>query len=227
MADFYINKLIVKGAGKKDAVAEFDRGLTIISGPSNTGKTTILRCIDYIFGSDNLPFAGATGYDTIMLFVSTEDGSIQFTRKLESNKIDVVSSDDRVESGTYKARNATKTMESISKVWLALIGIEDDHDIIANENFRPQHLTWRTFLPVILIKERQIERESSILMPEGGAKSIQGRTRYTRARGERTMSERLAKELMDAANNTGASVKKKEDTHKMAEANRAFAHYRW
>lgn len=52
-------------------------------------------------------------------------------------------------------------------------------------------------------------------------------TRYTRARGERTMSERLAKELMDAANGTGASVKKREDTHKMAEANRAFAHYRW
>lgn len=52
-------------------------------------------------------------------------------------------------------------------------------------------------------------------------------TKYTRARGEKTMSERLAKEIMDAANNTGASVKKKEDTHKMAEANRAFAHYRW
>ena len=52
-------------------------------------------------------------------------------------------------------------------------------------------------------------------------------TKYTRARGEKTMAERLAKELMDAANNTGASVKKKEDTHKMAEANRAFAHYRW
>ena len=52
-------------------------------------------------------------------------------------------------------------------------------------------------------------------------------TKYTRARGEKTMSERLAKELMDAANSTGASVKKKEDTHKMAEANKAFAHYRW
>ena len=52
-------------------------------------------------------------------------------------------------------------------------------------------------------------------------------TQYTRARGERTMSERLAKELMDAANGQGASVKKKEDTHKMAEANRAFAHYRF
>jgi len=52
-------------------------------------------------------------------------------------------------------------------------------------------------------------------------------TKYTKARGEKTMAERLAKELMDAANNTGASVKKKEDTHKMAEANKAFAHYRW
>ncbi|MBC2578454.1 30S ribosomal protein S7 [Peptostreptococcus russellii] len=51
--------------------------------------------------------------------------------------------------------------------------------------------------------------------------------RYTRARGEKGMVEKLAKEIMDAANNTGASVKKKEDTHKMAEANKAFAHYRW
>ncbi|MCT4662452.1 MAG: 30S ribosomal protein S7 [Tissierellales bacterium] len=52
-------------------------------------------------------------------------------------------------------------------------------------------------------------------------------TTYSRARGERTMRERLARELMDAANDTGASVKKREDTHKMAEANKAFAHYRW
>lgn len=50
---------------------------------------------------------------------------------------------------------------------------------------------------------------------------------YSRKRGEKTMSERLAKEIMDAANNVGASVKKREDTHKMAEANKAFAHFRW
>jgi small subunit ribosomal protein S7 len=52
-------------------------------------------------------------------------------------------------------------------------------------------------------------------------------TSFTKKRGEKKMSDRLAKELMDAAAGTGASVKKKEDTHKMAEANRAFAHYRW
>ena len=52
-------------------------------------------------------------------------------------------------------------------------------------------------------------------------------TTYSRARSEKTMEERLAKELIDASNNTGASVKRKEDMHKMAEANKAFAHYRF
>ena len=52
-------------------------------------------------------------------------------------------------------------------------------------------------------------------------------TNYSRARSERTMAERLAGEIMDAANNTGAAVKKREDTHKMAESNKAFAHFRW
>ena len=50
---------------------------------------------------------------------------------------------------------------------------------------------------------------------------------YSKARGEKTMVECLAGEILDAANNRGASVKKREDTHKMAEANKAFAHYRW
>lgn len=52
-------------------------------------------------------------------------------------------------------------------------------------------------------------------------------TRYSRERGEKTMHERLAAELLDASNSTGASVKKKEDTHKMAEANKAFSHFRF
>jgi small subunit ribosomal protein S7 len=52
-------------------------------------------------------------------------------------------------------------------------------------------------------------------------------TNYSRKRSEKTMRERLAGELMDAANSTGTAVKKREDTHKMAESNKAFAHYRW
>ena len=52
-------------------------------------------------------------------------------------------------------------------------------------------------------------------------------TLYSRNRGEKTMSERLCNEIIDASNNTGSAVKKREDTHKMAEANKAFAHYRY
>jgi small subunit ribosomal protein S7 len=50
---------------------------------------------------------------------------------------------------------------------------------------------------------------------------------YARARGEKGMMDKLSAEIMDAANNRGAAIKKKEDTHRMAEANKAFAHYRW
>jgi len=57
--------------------------------------------------------------------------------------------------------------------------------------------------------------------------SIRWLVQYSRARGEKTMMERLAGEIADAASGVGNSIKKREDTHKMAEANRAFAHYRW
>ncbi|MCL2775576.1 MAG: 30S ribosomal protein S7 [Oscillospiraceae bacterium] len=52
-------------------------------------------------------------------------------------------------------------------------------------------------------------------------------TSFSRGRGEKNMSDRLAAEILDAVNNTGASVKRRDDMHRMAEANRAFAHYRW
>lgn len=87
-------------------------------------------------------------------------------------------------------------------------------------------------MPVLEVKARRVGGANYQVPMEVRAErretlGIRWLTKYTRARGEKTMSERLAKELMDAANGTGASVKKKEDTHKMAEANRAFAHYRW
>lgn len=87
-------------------------------------------------------------------------------------------------------------------------------------------------MPVLEVKARRVGGANYQVPMEVRAErretlGIRWLTKYTRARGEKTMSDRLAKELMDAANNTGASVKKKEDTHKMADANRAFAHYRW
>ena len=90
----------------------------------------------------------------------------------------------------------------------------------------------KNIMPVLEVKARRVggsnyqvpievkpERRTSL--------GLRWLVNYSRNRGEKTMEERLAFEIIDASNNTGASVKKREDTHKMAEANKAFAHYRW
>jgi len=87
-------------------------------------------------------------------------------------------------------------------------------------------------MPVLEVKARRVGGSTYQVPMEVRAErrqtlGLRWLTAYSRARGERTMAERLAGELMDAANNTGAAVKKREDTHKMAEANKAFAHFRW
>ena len=86
--------------------------------------------------------------------------------------------------------------------------------------------------PVVEVKSRRVGGANYQVPVEVRAErrltlGIRWMVNYSRLRSERTMEERLAGELMDAFNNTGAAVKKKEDTHKMAEANKAFAHYRW
>jgi len=87
-------------------------------------------------------------------------------------------------------------------------------------------------MPVLEVKARRVGGATYQVPIEVSSKrrqtlGIRWLVINTRNRGERTMRERLAGEIMDAANNAGASVKKKEDTHRMAEANKAFAHYRW
>ena len=87
-------------------------------------------------------------------------------------------------------------------------------------------------MPVLEVKAKRIGgatyQVSIEVKPERRqALALRWITMFSRKRGEKTQEERLANEIMDAANNTGASVKRKEDMHKMAEANKAFAHYRF
>ena len=86
--------------------------------------------------------------------------------------------------------------------------------------------------PVVEVKSRRVGGSTyqvpiEVRPSRSQALSIRWIITYARGRGEKTMAAKLAGELMDAANNRGAAVKKKEDTHRMAEANKAFAHYRW
>lgn len=87
-------------------------------------------------------------------------------------------------------------------------------------------------MPVLEVKARRVggatyQVPMEVRPERRQALGLRWLTNYARARSERTMSARLAGEIMDAVNNAGNAVKKKDDTHKMAEANKAFAHYRW
>ncbi len=87
-------------------------------------------------------------------------------------------------------------------------------------------------MPVLEVKARRIGGATyqvpiEVRPDRRQALALRWLTLYSRKRGEKTMEERLANEILDAVNNTGSAVKKKEDMHKMAEANKAFAHYRW
>jgi len=90
----------------------------------------------------------------------------------------------------------------------------------------------KNVMPVLEVKARRVGGANYQVPVEVRAErrqalGIRWLVMYARRRGGHSMQEKLAGELMDAANNVGAAVKKREDTHKMAEANRAFAHYRW
>lgn len=90
----------------------------------------------------------------------------------------------------------------------------------------------KNVMPILEVKARRVGGANYQVPVEVRAErrqtlGIRWLTNYTRKRGGKSMAEKLAGELMDAANNVGATVKKREDTHKMAEANKAFAHYRW
>jgi small subunit ribosomal protein S7 len=86
--------------------------------------------------------------------------------------------------------------------------------------------------PLVEVKSRRVggstyQVPTEVRSNRSQALGIRWIISFARARGEKSMSAKLAGELMDAANKKGASIKKKEDTHRMAEANKAFAHYRW
>lgn len=90
----------------------------------------------------------------------------------------------------------------------------------------------KNIMPILEVRSRRVGGQNYQVPVEVRAErkttlGLRWLINYARLRHERTMEEKLAKEIMEAANGTGAAVKKREDTHRMAEANKAFAHYRW
>lgn len=162
---FYIEKIIVTGSGKTDSIIELSNGVNIIYGPSNTGKTYIVKCIDYMFGSEREPIDISTGYQYIKIIVRTQCGTITMSRKIGENKIEVSSNDNNVPSGKYATKaSRTNYDKTINSVWLSLIGINDLHLVISNENYKKQILSWQTFSHMFMLTETKIISEYSAIL---------------------------------------------------------------
>lgn len=144
-----------------------------------------------------------------------------------------------MEDPIYKDKVVSKLINYImldGKKGVAQKIVYDAFDIIAEKTGEDAlevfYKALNNIMPVLEVKARRVGGSTYQVPIEVRPErrltlGLRWLTGYSRKRGEKTMKERLAKELLDAVNSTGASVKKKEDTHKMAEANKAFAHYRW
>ena len=139
----------------------------------------------------------------------------------------------------YNSKLVTKLINNImydGKKGVAQKIVYDAFDIIKEKTQRDPLEVFKealdNIMPVLEVKARRVGGSTyqvpiEVRPDRRQTLGLRWLTLYSRARNERTMRERLAGEILDALNSTGAAVKKREDTHKMAEANKAFAHYRW
>lgn len=162
MADFYIKRIIVSGGKNEPSVIDFGKGLNIVCGPSNTGKSYIVECLDYLFGSKTIRLDQKSGHDTVKAIVQVEDsGTVTFERKLDTKTVKVSSALKNIDSGDYKVDGAKN---NISDVWLSLMGIVGTPSIIKNGRFDKQRLTFRSFLHALLIDEGHVFQTESIMV---------------------------------------------------------------
>ena len=170
MSEFYITKVTAKGNGKQDSSVDLRPGLNIIQGRSNTGKTCIIKCIDFCFGSKTKPFDDSLGYDTIELSIHTRKGYITISRELGKNQVEVVTSVPDFDNGTYDLKPSKKKepLPILSDLLLSAIGIEGEHKIVSNKDFNKRRLTWRTFIHILLFHVSEIAKETSVIEPELG-----------------------------------------------------------
>lgn len=167
MSGFYIQSITAHGSGKSDAIVSFGHGLNIIQGYSDTGKTCIVKCIDFIFGSSENPFDKSTGYSHVTMRIVTPDGEVTLCRSIGKNQIQVESDISYIENGTYDiGYKKNQKNPVINSVWLKLLGIDGEPMIVKNSDFEKKHLTWRTLLNLIYINENDIGKSESIIVPD-------------------------------------------------------------
>lgn len=168
MKRFYIKQLSASGKGVLYSAIDFDKGLNIIHGPSNTGKSYVLSCINFMFGSDDIPFTkAATGYNIIVMRLENEDGDYAILERqivdgkngeIGDGKVKVISTMESKPDGEYGIRN-----REYSNFLLYLFGIDEFHEIISSQDYTTSNLTVRTFFHFFFLDEEHIFKKDTAL----------------------------------------------------------------
>ena len=168
---YYIKRFIIasktEGGERIGSTLDLAPGLNIVYGPSNTGKTLILDCVDFMLGGEaRRLYKPALRIYAVTMILDVDGAEVSLYRELDEKKNDiiVISKAPGIEGGTYTVGAKTKDKDTISSLWLKLMGIDKDVKIIRQiEDSMEQALTVRTFYHFFVINENRISGENSIL----------------------------------------------------------------
>ena len=162
---FRIKQLRVSGAGKEDGLIEFDDGLNIIQGRSNTGKTWILKCMYFLFSSDQKPFSPLTGYtDVEGIFITKRFGNITISRKLSENVAYVQSGDKQVETGNYDTNYTGKGPLYLNDLWIRILGLDETIRVPKSARYARERISWTNIAGVFIADEDEIGKSESLVI---------------------------------------------------------------
>ncbi|WP_455521716.1 hypothetical protein [Senegalimassilia anaerobia] len=176
MSGYYISEIAASGRGVRTSAIQFRQGVNIVYGPSNTGKSMIVKIIDYMFGGDGCPAnPNKTGYSDFRMRLRDDCGhEVSVARSVEcdddgneraASKIIVSSNSDVIPSGNYSVKSSGKKSERIDfkSLLLRLIGIEDEVRIVSSQAGKSAALSWRVFFHQFCLKEDYIFTERTII----------------------------------------------------------------
>lgn len=172
MAYIKLLKLTATGPSDKISTIEFGKKATIIAGPSDSGKTCVFKCIDFVLGAkndeDHAPFDEEDGYTTVNLLIDTSYGQISLTREQGSNKTQVSCDNQSIENGEYLLKANKNNPKTINGLMLKILGLREDLSIPKNEEGEPETFTWRTLKRAFFVDENRTDQSKSILLPATG-----------------------------------------------------------
>lgn len=148
MNNFYIQKIVARGTGKADSSINFEPKLNIIQGRSNSGKTCILRCVDFAFGGKKLPFDESFGYTEVEMTLQTPKGEIKITRCFHKNQVNVITEIEDWESGIYDLKRNSKKKKQLpilGDLLLSALDIPVPLELVKSTNFERQKLSFEHF----------------------------------------------------------------------------------